>query len=139
MKRFSDVFIILCIALACCCKEKPAEQTPDKPTENTKQPEPAARLPFVPPADSVITPAQMKSWRDCNALLDSLTFRYADSFKTQDPAELMRHQENFISAQDKICIRAGLPGGYQEYKWILQNMGIEKNRKVLESANARTF
>ena len=139
MKRFSDVLFVLCIVLVCCCKEKPAEQTPDTSMEKTEQPEPAVRLPFVPPADSSITPAQIKSWSNCNALLDSLTFRYADSFKTQDPAMLIRFQEDFVAAQDKICFKAGLQGGYQEYKWILQTMGIEKNRGVLESANAKAF
>lgn len=81
----------------------------------------------------------MKAWSGCNPLLDSLTFRYADSFKTEDPTAFMRYQEDFIAAQNKICVRAGLPGGYQEYKWILQHMGIEKNRAVLQSANAQTF
>jgi hypothetical protein len=128
------------------CKEKPAEHTSAQPATTTDQvgnrevhQGVQVPVPFVPPADSAISVDRMKSWSSCNPLLDSLTFRYADSFKTEDPATLMRYQEDFINAQDKICIRAGLPGGFQEYKWILQNMGLEKNRPMLESVNAQSF
>ncbi len=126
------------IAIICHCKEKPAEHAPVQPAPQSHQ-KPSGSNPFVPPADSSISTDQMKAWSACNQLLDSLTFRYADSFKTENPAILMRYQEDFIAAQNKICIRAGLPGGYQEYRWILQNMGVDKNREVLQSANAQTF
>jgi hypothetical protein len=119
------------------CRQQPAEQPPEKKAPAkvaTVQP-----VPFVAPEDSAITEKQMVAWQTCNPLLDSLTFRYTDSFKTEDPAALFRYQEDFITAQDKICVRAGLPGGYEEYTWVLQNMGIEKNRKILEAANAQSF
>ncbi|MBN1578638.1 MAG: hypothetical protein JW913_18890 [Chitinispirillaceae bacterium] len=138
MKQFSSIFSVLCAVLSFSCKEKPADQTAVQPAIQTEQTAPAP-VPFIPPADSSITPARMKAWSGCNPLLDSLTFRYADSFMTKDPAAFIRYQEDFIAAQNKICIRAGLPGGYPEYKWILQHMGIEKNRAVLQSANAQTF
>lgn len=123
------------------CREKPsddaaASSTTSEKNEHVETPE---LIPFTPPGDSSISVDQMMAWSTCNPLLDSLTFRYADSFKTEDPSELLRYQEDFINAQDRICVRAGLSGGYAEYKWILQNMGLPKNRAILESANAKTF
>lgn len=94
---------------------------------------------FNPPEDSSISIEQFNSWKNCNPLLDSLAIRYADSFKTQNGEELLRYQHDFKVAQDKICIRAGLKGGYKEYKWILDNMWLEKNKKVLDSLLVRKF
>ncbi|MBD3346751.1 MAG: hypothetical protein GF401_16975 [Chitinivibrionales bacterium] len=88
---------------------------------------------FTPPADSTVTKAQLEKWLECNPLLDSLSFHYQDSFKTENAAERIRHQEDFAKAQDKICVRAGLKGGYEEYLWILQNSGNPKNKDVLDS------
>jgi hypothetical protein len=82
---------------------------------------------------------QITSWKECNPLLDSLTYRYADSFKTEDATARMRYQDDFITAQNKICVRAGLRSGYDEYKWILQNMGNSKNRALLDSINVQKF
>ena len=130
--------VVLVTTLIFGCKEKPAQNEPTTGQKVTK-PEVPQPQPFVPPIDSAISTAQMMAWRTCNPLLDSLTFRYADSFKTQDPAALLRFQEDFLAAQDKICVRAGLTGGYVEYKWILQNIGIARNRSILESAHAQTF
>ncbi len=140
-------FLALCcisVLLLNGCKEKPSDSSAapsDKTTGSNSSvaTETQKPLPFVPPADSAISIDQMMAWSTCNPLLDSLTFRYADSFKTEDPAALLRYQEDFITAQDRICLRAGLAGGYQEYKWVLQNMGIDKNRTILESAHAQTF
>jgi hypothetical protein len=92
---------------------------------------------FIPPADSIVTTTQIKAWMSCNPLLDSLTFRYADSFKTTDPALRLRYQEDFSKAQHKLCIHAGLPGGYKEYTWILKNSGNPKNKAVLDSVGAQ--
>ncbi|MBN1760435.1 MAG: hypothetical protein JW863_19055 [Chitinispirillaceae bacterium] len=139
--------LLICAAvifLTVGCKEKPSENTGTTSgntlvagsKEKTEQQKP---VPFTPPADSAISVDQMMAWSTCNPLLDSLTFRYADSFKTEDPAALLRYQEDFITAQDRICVRAGLPGGYHEYKWVLQNMGLDKNRAILESAHAQSF
>jgi hypothetical protein len=119
------------------CREKPVDHTAAQKLSDTAMA--IAPVPFSPAADSSITTKQMKCWSTCNSLLDSLTFRYADSFKTEDAVAIIRYQEDFINAQDKICVRAGLPGGYQEYKWILENMGVEKNRPILEAANAKSF
>ena len=139
MKRFSVLpFICITATAVLLCRKQPSEQQPEvKASEKTA--ETAKPVPFVPPEDSAISQKQITSWQSCNPLLDSLTFRYTDSFKTEDPARLIRYQEDFMAAQDKICIRAGLPGGYKEYTWILQNMGIDKNREILEAANAEAF
>ena len=51
----------------------------------------------------------------------------------------MRYQDDFITAQNKICIRSGLNGGYREYQWIIENMGNRKNRGLLDSVNAQQF
>jgi hypothetical protein len=135
------MFCSLIAALMIChCKEKPVSAAAQKPaTTALKQAPASVPIPFVPPADSTISTSQMIAWSTCNPLLDSLTFRYADSFRTTDPAAMIRFQEDFISAQDRICVKTGLAGGYKEYKWILQNMGLEKNRDILQSANAQSF
>jgi hypothetical protein len=139
VKKFPVLFLVLCAVLVCRCKEKTVETPQARPVAQ-KEPKPVSiPVPFVPPADSIISAEQMKSWSGCNPLLDSLTYRYADSFKTEDPAAFLRYQDDFITAQNKICVRAGLPGGYDEYKWILQNMGIAKNRTVLQSVHAQMF
>lgn len=123
--------------LSSCGKQPMEEKTIQKNAPNLH--ETPTEITFTPPSDSTITMKQMTSWQRCNPLLDSLTFRYTDSFKTQNPETLLRYQEDFIAGQNRICVRMGLPGGYREYRWILRNMGIEKNRTVLESANAQSF
>lgn len=133
------VLIINVIALfLISCRNQPSEEQATR----TRAPAPAEQIkevPFTPPADSTISIKQMTSWQRCNPLLDSLTFRYTDSFKTEDPEALLRYQDDFIAAQNKICVRTGLPGGYREYRWILRNMGNKKNKMLLESANAQSF
>ena len=138
MKYTYLIITVILAQILISCGNKPSEEqairtrTP-APTEQIKE------VPFTPPEDSTISIKQMTSWQSCNPLLDSLTFRYTDSFKTEDPEVLLRYQEDFIAAQNRICVRTGLPGGYREYRWILRNMGIEKNRAVLESAHAQSF
>ena len=75
----------------------------------------------------------------CNMLLDSLSMFYQDSFKTKDAALLIRFQEDFSKAQDKICLRAGLAGGYNEYLWILKNLGNPRNAKLLDSLKMTVY
>jgi len=97
------------------------------------------KTPFVPRTDSVITVEQMRKWLSCNRRLDSLSYIYLDSFKTEDSELRLRYQQNFIAAQDTICVQQGLTGGYKEYVWILRNSGNKKNKKVLESLNLTTY
>ena len=113
------------------CQQKKQDQTPHLTAEIKKE---IKVTPFVPPADSTITAEQMKAWASTNEFLDSLTELYSDSFRVSDPVKRMRYQDVFSSAQDKICALNGLPGGYKEYKWILNNIGNPKNKAVLEAA-----
>lgn len=138
MKVISILIFPIFLVLLFSCREKPADHSDAQKAGETKK-EIVVPVEFIPPSDSVITPAQFTNWKSCNQLLDSLTFRYADSFKVEDPVAIIRFQEDFINAQDRICVRAGLSGGYREYKWVLQHMGIEKNRPLLQSANAQSF
>ena len=112
------------------CQKKVSSS--DKTVSSQAQPEVTA---FEPPADSLITLERMNAWLLSNTYLDSLAFMYSDSFKTLDPALRIRYQEDFTSAQNKLCVRAGLPGGYKEYTWIMKNSGNPKNKNVLDSAN----
>ncbi len=120
------------------CRKNPVEEKGAQSSQTNPVPE-TVQAPFIPPADTSISMRQLTAWNACNALLDSLTYRYADSFKTEDASMRMRYQDDFIAAQNKICVRAGLPGGYKEYKWIIQNMGNLKNKTLLDSAKAQHF
>jgi len=138
MKPFSLFFLAISMVFLFSCKEKPVDHAAAQNSSDDKK-EIIVPVEFIPPSDSSINAKQLSSWNKCNQLLDSLTFRYADSFKVEDPVSILRYQEDFISAQDKICVKAGLAGGYREYKWVLQHMGFEKNRSLLESVNAESF
>ena len=134
MKRI--IFTLLLIGLVLQgCKQKQKAISPGQPEIKKDR----KSVEFIAPEDSTISVELMKAWLSCNPLLDSLAFMYADSFKTEDPARRMRYQGIFSSAQDKICVLAGLSGGYTEYKWILQNIGIPKNKPVLDSVHAGVY
>ncbi len=127
-----SVSIVSCL-LFFCQQKAPAPSTAAKPQVQPPS-QVVKEIEFIPPADSSITVTQIQTWKRCNPLLDSITFRYADSFKTTDPTLRLRYQEDFSKAQNKLCVLAGLPGGYQEYTWILKNSGNPKNKAVLDSA-----
>jgi hypothetical protein len=106
-------------------KEPPFEHTPPQVA--------AVQVPrFVPTADSTITARQLRLWKDCNPVLDSLAYFYKDSFAVADPVNKLRLQEDFFKAQDKICKLAGLTGGYTEYKWIMGAIANPRNKELLE-------
>ncbi|MDD5673129.1 MAG: hypothetical protein PHC61_03110 [Chitinivibrionales bacterium] len=96
------------------------------------------KAPFIPRADSVISADQLHAWVACNPLLDSLTLFYQDSFKTKSPEKLLKYQQDFSLAQEKICELKELPGGYEEYLWILKNMGNPKNKRLCDSLHIGT-
>ena len=100
---------------------------------------PSGNTPYAKAADSSITVAQMQKWLQCNPRLDSLSYLYLDSFKTEDKELRMHYQQKFIEAQNKICVQQGLIGGYNEYVWILRNSGKRQNKKVLDSLNLATY
>jgi hypothetical protein len=122
--------LIFCIG----CSEKP-KNTQTIALSATTPP----RSQFIPPADSVISVERMQKWLVCNPLLDSLSYLYQDSFKIDNAGLRLRYQDDFTKAQDKICIRCGLAGGYAEYRWIMQNAGRPANRPVLDSVGLKTY
>ncbi len=125
--RKTIAFVLLSSALLLQCgKGKEAEKSDSAGDEK--------KVEFVAPADSSVSVAQMRGWIACNPLLDSLAYLYQDSFKTEDAAARLKYQEEFMQAQDEICVRAGLSGGYEEYRWILVHAGHPRNKAVLESA-----
>ncbi len=130
MKPLIPYFCLLVLLFSGCMtqKEETLEtQTTDKQT------------PFSRSSESTITVVQMNKWLSCNPRLDSLSFLYIDSFKTEDAQRRLDYQRNFISQQDKICLQQGLTGGYEEYIWILKNSGNRKNKAILKSMNLTTF
>jgi hypothetical protein len=129
---FTIVFIPAIVLYSCQKQTKAVVQPKEPPAVQSQE-----LIPFVPPADSLITLQQIKAWSLSNTYLDSLAFRYADSFKTNDPTHRIRYQEDFIAAQNQICVRAGLRGGYAEYTWIIKNSGNPKNKPILDSAHAQ--
>jgi len=98
-------------------------------------PAPPPAVPFVPPADDTVTAHQFGLWKAINPVLDSLTYFYADSFKVKDPVHTLRIQEDFMLAQDIICRLIGLTGGYAEYRWVTNNIGRQRNRKLHTGAH----
>jgi hypothetical protein len=136
MKRFFIVGILSAFLLFLGCQQK--KKTP------AQAPLPAApvalkKIEFVPPADSSMTIDQIKKMNACNVLLDSLSIFYQDSFRTKDAVLLTRFQDDFSKAQDKICLRAGLAGGYTEYLWTLKNLGNPRNAKLLDSLKMTVY
>lgn len=130
-----SVFIVLLAmmlaVLSACQKKKTVEK-------QVPQVEPQ-KVEFVPPADSLVSIEQMKKWLLCNSYLDSLSIIYKDSFAVNDAARQTRYQEDFLKAQDKICVRVGLTGGYTEYFWILKSIGSPKNKNVVDSLKLTTY
>jgi hypothetical protein len=91
-----------------------------------------APLPFTPPADSSITPAQFAAWFACNRRLDSLSQTLAGpSAGKVVPCDSVR--QIFCKAQDRICVANGLTSGYAEYEWITDNLGNSRNKAVYDS------
>ena len=121
--------LTILVVFAGCNSEK------ELPIEERKLPKTAsaAQAPkFVPTEDSTITARQLRLWKDCNPVLDSLAYFYKDSFAIADPVNKLRFQEDFFKAQDKICKLAGLTGGYTEYKWIMGAIANPRNKELIE-------
>jgi hypothetical protein len=124
----------LCVAaalvLSCQKKEPSARPVP--------APEPVM-VRFVAPADSAVTADQMQKWIVCNTYLDSLAVLYKDSFPSGDPAKQTAAQDRFARDEDRLCVRLGLPGGYEEYLWILRCLGNSKNKRMADSLKLATY
>jgi hypothetical protein len=92
---------------------------------------------FVPPQDSVISAQQMAAWFVCNPALDSLSDIFTTSLSGNNPPALTDSmQKNFLHEQDRICIKKGLPGGNEEYRWVLEHLGSSKNKALYDSTQS---
>lgn len=133
---------VTAISLACLVFYSSCENKKNVPMTKTISPaitKVIKKIEFIAPVDSSITAMQIKDWLACNPMLDSLAIMYADSFKTESAQTRMRYQDDYSSAQDKICVLSGLQGGYKEYKWVMENIGNPKNKPIVESANAAVY
>jgi hypothetical protein len=89
---------------------------------------------FIPPADSTVSSQQMTAWFSCNPALDSLSDIFTTSLTDNNhPALTDSMQEIFLHEQDLICIKKGLKGGRQEYRWVLEHLGSSKNKSLYDS------
>ena len=126
------IIFLLCLIIFFNCEKKNIVKEVQTSSELKK-------VDFIPPQDSSITINQMKKWLLCNALLDSLSLIYKDSFALNDASKQLIFQENFRKAQDIICVKAGLSGGYEEYLWIIKNIGVPKNKVILDSLKLTAY
>lgn len=124
----------LAIVAGCAQKKEPA-----KAQAATAVAPVAQKVPFVAPADSAISRDRLTKWLACNPLLDSLSIMYQDSFKVDDAGIKLRRQSDFTKAQDRICVRAGLAGGYDEYLWVRKVMGVSRNKTLLDSLGVGVY
>jgi hypothetical protein len=136
MKRIIIIAVISTLFFGGCQQKKKAPVSAPAPAPALVE---LKKVEFVPPGDSSMTIDQIKNMNMCNILLDSLSLFYQDSFKTKDAVLLTRFQEDFSRAQDKICLRTGLAGGYNEYLWILKNLGNPRNAKLLDSLKMTVY
>lgn len=132
MPLLAAVLSCVIACAACSCHKKETAPISEPATELKK-------IEFIPPTDSTLTTDRMKKWLLCNPYLDSLSILYKDSFATADAAKQTKIQEDFIKAQDRICVRVGLPGGYAEYLWILKAAGNPKNERALDSLKLTAY
>ncbi|MGA2506255.1 MAG: hypothetical protein ABSF80_02105 [Chitinispirillaceae bacterium] len=88
---------------------------------------------FVPPEDSSISFIRMIAWFGCNHDLDSLSNIFTNSLSANNAAVTDIDQKNFSALQDHICVKNGLRGGYQEYRWIMDHLGSIKNKALYDS------
>lgn len=81
----------------------------------------------------------MTAWFNCSHGLDSVSGFFTKSLTavqafTADNAALTDSMlKKFSLAQDRVCNANGLPGGYQEYQWIMEHFGSKKNKAVYDS------
>lgn len=125
--RASLCFISTVIVLECGHQQKGAA---GKETSAASIPLPAA---FVPPEDSSISSTRMAAWFGCNHALDSLSDLFTKFLSPNNPVVTDSAQKCFSYAQNRICVKNGLKGGYKEYRWILEHLGSTKNKAIYDS------
>jgi hypothetical protein len=93
---------------------------------------------FFPPPDSAISPRQMTAWFSSNHALDSLSSVFTESLSHGNTFVNDRIQKAYSYGQDRICIKKGLRGGYNEYLWISDHLGSTANKPVYDSLRRKT-
>jgi hypothetical protein len=88
---------------------------------------------FTPPSDSAISTQQMTAWFNCNHALDSLSAFFTESLSSNNPELTDSAQKYLLNEQNRLCVTKGLTGGYQEYLWILDNLGSSRNKAAYDS------
>ena len=89
---------------------------------------------FIPPADSTVSAQQMAAWFSSNPALDSLSERLTKSLSDVNLMPLVDSaRESFFREQDHVCIKNGLMGGHEEYRWVLEHLGSSKNKAIYDS------
>ncbi|MFP4014862.1 MAG: hypothetical protein ACLFVQ_12305 [Chitinispirillaceae bacterium] len=124
------ILSVMSALLLGCGAQKKSEET------SRQQVKPVPK--FVPTADSSLTAEQVALWKQCNPLLDSLTYFYSDSFKVEDPTAKLRIEDDFFKAQNRICKLAGYPGGFKEYNWVSDCLSNPRNKRILDSLDIRS-
>jgi hypothetical protein len=130
--EFLGTLVVAVFATFCACQKKAQPATPAGASEPRK-------IEFITPANPTVTAQQAARWLACNPYLDSLSSLYKDSLSSSDPAKRVLYQDHFLKTQDRICVRLGLSGGYQEYVWILKNLGNPTNKRIVDSLKLFTF
>jgi hypothetical protein len=127
MRRIAIALLVVTALLSACRKR---EATPGPASEDG---------PFAPRQDSALTAVQVRRWTQANALLDSLSFAYRDSFQTQDPAAKAAAQKSFQTAQNSVCTQQGMRGGYEEYRYIATSLALPVNKALRDSMGMKLF
>jgi hypothetical protein len=68
-----------------------------------------------------------------------LSIVYRDSFQAEEPDLRLKYQQQFVSAQETLCIQQGLPGGYREYLWVMNSLGNPRNKALRDSLGLSVF
>jgi hypothetical protein len=91
---------------------------------------------FVPPQDSSFSRPEMTAWFACHRPLDSLSEIFTRTLANDSTLEHEQAMKQFASAQDTICARCGLAGGYAHYRWITEHLGTPRNSRLYDSFKA---
>ncbi len=125
MTRTHASFALVLLLTANGCRQRPA-QSPDEG-------------PFVAAADSSLTAVQIGRWVAANRALDSVSFAFQDSFRSEDPEIRRKAQADFPRAQEQACLAAGLRGGYQEYRYVTESLPNPRNKALRDSLGVRLY
>jgi hypothetical protein len=132
--------VVLCIAVCplfffACGTKSAGDHSRKSPDTDSVRSHVVTAETFTAPPDSTISRARFAAWFACNPKLDSLSYRFSETFSSLNNRDknVPAKEHAFSAAQDSVCLAGGLRGGYREYRWIQEHLGMEKNRKVYDS------